>query len=200
MLQAVVRDLEAHEDIEVVGTAAHGAELHRLVRETFPDVVILDLGFAGGFEPVGAVRALRQTHPRVQVLVLTAYDNAVWVRELLAAGVRGYVLKSDDLSLRLPEGVRAVHRGERFYSPGVMERILSSREDAAFLSGQEFTVLHLMARGLSNVCIGRELGLAESTVRNYCVSIYAKLGVATDNNVNPRVAAVNKARELGLVQ
>ena len=114
MLQAVVRDLEAHEDIAVVGTAVHGAELHRLVRECFPDVVILDLGFAGGFEPVGAVRALRQTHPRVQVLVLTAYDNAVWVRELLAAGVRGYVLKSDDLSLRLPEGMRAVHRGERF--------------------------------------------------------------------------------------
>jgi len=117
MLQAVVRDLEAHEDIAVVGTAVHGAELHRLVRETFPDVVILDLGFAaGGFEPVSAVRALRQRHPRVQVLVLTAYDNAVWVRELLAAGVRGLA----------PDGARAFKRLHRSgnVSPKVQRFVL----------------------------------------------------------------------------
>jgi DNA-binding NarL/FixJ family response regulator len=199
VLRAVVQDLSAQDDIRVVGTAMHGAELHRLVRETSPDVIILDLGFAGEFEPVGAVKALRQTHPHVQILVLTAYESAVWMRELFTAGVRGYVLKSDDLSLRLPEGVRTVYRGGRFYSLGVTEK-LSTCEDAALLTGQEVTVLRQLARGFSNACIGRELGLAENTVRNYCSSIYAKLGVLVDDDVNPRMAAVNKARDLGLLQ
>lgn len=199
MLQAVVQDLEADDEICVVGTATHGAELQRLVRETSPDVLILDLGFATGeFEPITAVKALRRVFPQVHILVLTAYENAVWMRELFAAGVRGYVLKHDDLSLHLPEGVRRVYRGERFYSPAVVERLAACGDVA--LSAQEATILRLMAQGLSNSGIGRELGLAESTVRNYCCAIYAKLGIPADDAVNARVVAVTKAKELGLIQ
>lgn len=199
MLKALVQDLQAHSDIQVVGTGAHGSELHRLVHETSPDVVVLDLGMATGeFEPIGAVRALRQTHPQVQILVLTGYDDGVWMRELIAAGARGYVLKSDDLSLCLPEGVRAVYRGERFYSPTVTEKYFVCENTA--LSAQELTILKLVAQGLSNARIGRELGLADKTVRNNLSSIYNKLGLQADQDLNPRVAAINKVRDLGLLE
>jgi len=200
MLKAIVGELETQDDVRVVGTATHGSELHRLARELSPDVVVLDLGMSEGpFEPVTAVASLRQSCPNVQVLVLTGYDDSILVRELISAGARGYVLKSDDLSLCLPDGVRALHAGGRFYSPSVTDKYFAA-EDAALLTSQELGLLQLAARGLSNARIGQEIGLAEKTVRNYFSAIYAKLQIPVeDESVNPRVAAINKARELGLL-
>ena len=199
MLKAIMQELEAHSDIQVVGQAMHGTALFRLVSQTSPDVVILDLGMSSGgaFEPITAVNALRQTHPQVEILVLTGYSDGLWVRELIAAGARGYVLKSDDLSLCLPEAVRTVYRGERFYSPAVTEKYFEGED--AILSAQELTALQLVAEGLSNSQIGRELGLSEKTVRNNLSTIYGKLGIRADKGVNSRVAAINKAREFGLL-
>jgi DNA-binding NarL/FixJ family response regulator len=199
MLKAIVQELDGQNDIQVVGTAAHGNELPRLVRETDPDVVVLDLGMATGtFEPAAAVKTLRETCPNVQVLVLTGYEDATWVRELIAAGAQGYVLKSDDLSLCLPEGVRKVHAGGRFYSPAATEKYFSHASDGP-LEDQELALLNLAAQGFSNARIGRELGLSAKTVRNYFAAIYAKLGIKVEKGLHARVAAINKARELGLL-
>jgi DNA-binding NarL/FixJ family response regulator len=199
MLKAIVRELSEYDDIVIVGTAAHGAELQRLVRDTSPDVVVLDLGMSeGAFEPASAVEALRQTHSDVHILVLTGYDDATWVRELIAAGVHGYVLKSDDLSLCLPEGVRRVHAGGRFYSPAAMEKFFACVGDD-LLTNQELALLNLAAQGLSNGRIGQALGFSEKTVRNYLTQVYRKLDIDAGAGVNPRIAAINKARELGLL-
>jgi DNA-binding NarL/FixJ family response regulator len=199
MLKAIVQELDGQNDIEVVGTADHGTELLRLVRETCPDVVVLDLGMSTGtFEPASAVKTLRETCPNVEVLVLTGYEDATWVRELITAGAQGYVLKSDDLSLCLPQGVRKVHAGGRFYSPAATEKFFSFEGDN-LLEDQELALLNLAAQGLSNARIGRELGLAAKTVRNYFADIYAKLGIDTKEGLHPRVTAINKARELGLL-
>jgi len=200
MLKAVLRELCDQADIQVVGTATHGSELQRLVSETSPDVVILDLGMSTGrFEPIAAVRATCQAYPNVQIMVLTGYEDKVWVRELITAGVRGYVLKSDDLSLCLPEGVRQVHRGSRFYSPTVTDKYFAYEDIASSLTAQELQVLRLAAQGLSNAHIGKELGLAEKTIRNYFSGLYSKLNIQADKNVNPRVSVINVARELGLL-
>lgn len=199
MLKAITHELDTQDDIDIVGTATHGNALHRLVRETSPDMVILDLGMSGeAFEPISTVRELRQSHPEVQVLVLTGYEDGTLMRKLVDAGARGYVLKSDDLSLCLPDGVRALQAGGRFYSPTVTEMYFAGEGDAG-LSERELAILRMAAQGLSSAHIGRALGLAEKTVRNYFSGIYTRLGIATDGSVNPRVAAVNKARELGLV-
>jgi DNA-binding NarL/FixJ family response regulator len=199
MLRAIAQELESHSDIEVVGTAEYGSELHRLVRETCPDVVVLDLGMsAGSFEPVSAMRTLLDNHPDVQILVLTGYDDGVWIRELITAGARGYVLKSDDLSLNLAEGVRTVYRGQRFYSTTAAEKYFEVEDTA--LSVQELAVLKLAAKGLANRCIARKLNLAEKTVRNALSCVYGKLDVKADGDLNPRVAAVNKALDLGLLE
>jgi DNA-binding NarL/FixJ family response regulator len=199
MLKAILQELKDHPDIQVVGSAGHGAEMQRLVRETTPDVVVLDLGMSGGaFEPISAVKTLFEAHPHVQVLVLTGYDDGAWIRELIAAGVRGYVLKSDDLSLNLPDGVRAVHAGKRFYSPTAAEKYFDCKETA--LCAQKLVVLKLAAQGLSNKRIGQELDLAEKTIRNLLSTVYGKLSVKAEEGVNSRVAAINKARDLGLLE
>lgn len=200
MLKVVVQELNGQDDIEVVGTATHGNELLRLARETCPDVVVLDLGMATGtFEPVTAVKTLRETCPSVEVLVLTGYEEATWVRELIAAGAQGYVLKSDDLSLCLPEGVRKVHAGGRFYSPAATEKYFS-HAGGGLLENQDLALLNLAAQGFSNARIGQELGLSAKTVRNYFAGIYAKLGIEVEEGLHPRMAAINKARELGLLR
>lgn len=199
MLKAILQELDNQSDIQVVGTGTHGAELQRMVRETSPDVVILDLGMSeGGFDPVTSVSNLRQVHPNVQILVLTGYDDGIWVRELIAAGARGYVLKSDNLSLCLPDGVRTVHSGRRFYSPAVTEKYFAY-EDATLLRKRELAALRLAAQGLSNAQIGEKLGLSEKTIRNYFSNTYTKLDVQSDKGINRRIAAINKARDLGLL-
>lgn len=199
ILKAVVDELGSQPDIEVVGTASHGSELHRLARERSPDVVILDLGMSNGpFEPVSAVRSFVEAYPQIKVLILTGYDDELYVQSLIEAGARGYVLKSDDLSLHLPDGVRAVHQGRWFYTPAVAEKWHAARETGE-LNDQELAVLRLAAEGLANSAIARTQGISEKRVRNVMSSIYHKLGVAGDEGVNLRVMAVNRARELGLL-
>jgi DNA-binding NarL/FixJ family response regulator len=201
MLKAIVDELNAQQDIQVVGTAGHGSELSHLVRETSPDVVILDLGMSTGvFEPISAVRSLVQDHPNVRILVLTGYDDDIYVREIVAAGAHGYVLKSDDLSLMLPKGVRTVYEGKRFYSPDVLEKLFSKQKgEVTSLNEQELAILRLAAQGLSNSSIAQSINLSEKRVRNILSSAYIKLDIPETRGINMRVAAINKARDLGLL-
>jgi len=201
MLKAIVDELNAQQDIQVVGTAGHGSELSHLVRETLPDVVILDLGMSTGvFEPISAVRSLVQDHPNVRILVLTGYDDDIYVREIVEAGAHGYVLKSDDLSLMLPKGVRTVYEGKRFYSPDVLEKLFSKQKgEVTSLNEQELAILRLAAQGLSNSSIAQSINLSEKRVRNILSSAYIKLDIPETRGINMRVAAINKARDLGLL-
>lgn len=199
MLHAVVDQLNRQEDIEVVGTADHGNKLHHLIWTTEPDIVVLDIGMTGeAFEPITAVRQLRRAHPGIQVLILTGYDNELYIRELTSAGVLGYLLKSDNLSLQLPNAVRTIHGGKPFYSPSVLKKILADQDRNAFTE-KELAVLRLAAQGLVNGKIGEALGLSEGRVRNILTSIYAKMEVQKDKDINPRVAIVVRARGLGLL-
>ena len=94
MLKAIEDELHGLPDIQVVATANHGSELPKLVRERTPDVVILDLGMSTGvFEPINAVRMTIQTNPDIRILVLTGYDDDIYIREIVAARAHGYVLK-----------------------------------------------------------------------------------------------------------
>lgn len=200
MLQAIVDQLESELDIEIVGTSNKGSQVHQLVRSVSPDVVVLDLGMSTEvFEPISAVRQLRQNHPNVQILVLTGYDDELYIREITKAGVRGYLLKSDDFSLNLPQAVRAVYKGQRHYSSAVVDKLLSGDSDQHDFSDQELTVIRLLAKGLVNERIGESLGVSERRVRNILTGVYAKMGIQDEEGVNPRVSAVVMAREMGLL-
>jgi DNA-binding NarL/FixJ family response regulator len=199
VLESITSRLANEEDIQVVGTATHGSQLLNVVKEKSPDVVVLDIGMSTGqFEPITAVKVLRRAFPDTQVLVFTGYDDGMWVRGLIEAGALGYVLKSDGLALHLPEGVREIYAGRRFYSPSVSDKYLSSGE-LALLTDTQSAVLWLVAQGLSNAAIGEQMGVAEKTICNYLSIIYGKLDIRGDASTNQRVAAINKARDLGIL-
>ncbi len=202
VLKAVVDVLASHGgEIQVVGTTTQGTELSRLVRETTPDVVILDLGMSTGrFEPVTAIRSLLAEHPSVRILVLTGYDDDVLVRAVVNAGALGYVLKSDDLSLMLPLGVERVFSGKRFYSEDIVDKIFPLQLDSEVkLNEQELVMIRLVSEGLSNLGIAESMQLSEKRVRNALSIIYAKLDIPESGEINSRIAAINKARDLGLL-
>ena len=202
MMKAVLDELASEPRlIRVVGTATHGSELPRLVREHAPDVAILDLGMsAGNFEPITAVRSILQEYPDLRILVLTGYDDEIYIRQIVDAGALGYVLKNDDLSLTLTRGVRKVYEGKRFYSEDVIDKLFDSQNGTAVsLSEQELVVLRLAAQGMTNERIGRDMKVSEKRVRNLLSSVYAKLGLHDNSEINVRVAAINKGRELGLL-
>ncbi|GAB4577528.1 MAG: response regulator transcription factor [Anaerolineales bacterium] len=201
ILQLVQERLGPQPDIEVVGTADHGNKLLPLVRQHQPDVVILDLHMSqGGFEPLTEIQALKQEFPKIQILIFTALESPTKMQTLTRAGVLGYVLKSDKiLSLKLVEGVRAVYRGERFYSSPVIEALAAPGENPFHFDEQEMEILWLVAKGQPNKRIAEELNLVTGSVGNRLSEMYQKAGVNDRTEYNRRVALLNKAREAGLL-
>lgn len=199
IIEIVTKHISQAGDMEIVGSTRQGSELHKLVRDTSPNVVILDLSISRDvFEPVSAVQQLLKEHPYVKVIILTASESPTYIHDLLKAGALGYVLKYDDLSMELPKAVRTVYHGEKFYSPEVTNLLLDAGEKADVqLTDRELQILRLVAECQNTKVISETIGVSEHWVRNNLSSIYAKLGVRGE--VNSRMAAVNKARELGLL-
>ena len=149
------------------------------------------------FEPISAVKNLHEQYPNVKVMILTGYDDGLWVHELVNAGASGYMLKSDDFSLNIPQAIRALHQGGKFFSPGVADKLVVNALDK--LTPRELSVLNLLSQGLSTDMIAKNLGVSEKRVRNVFVIICDKLAVDKADGVTLRVAAINKGRELGLI-
>jgi len=108
------------------------------------------------------------------------------------------MLKSDDFSLSIPQAIRALHQGGKFFSPGIAEKLIDNGLDGK-LTGRELSVLNLLSQGLATEAIASNLGVSEKRIRNLLVSICDKLAVERSDGVSPRIAAINKARKLGLI-
>lgn len=190
--------LSGEDDIVVVGEAADGDQAQRLCLQLKPDVLLLDMQMSGP-PATATVAFLRERCPQVKVLVLTAYDDDVYVQGMLAIGVAGYVLK-DDVPEALVRALRAVMRGDTWFSGRVLRNLALKRESSAFqgegtrLSGRELEIVQLLAAGMADKEIGDALYVSERTVRYHLRAIYDKLGVKS------RVAAAVRATQLGLVQ
>lgn len=190
ILRILRQELDRELDIRVLWDTSDSGQLLPQIRQNPPNVFVLDLAFAQqNFEPVAAVRDLRARYPQMAILILTAYDEPVWVDELLRAGAQGYVVKSDDFSLRLAEAIRTVAQGRTFLSPTAVNALADSRRKYT-LTTRERAILRLAAQGQSNPEIAATLALADGTVRNHFSNIYAKL------NVETREAAVQAAQNL----
>jgi len=136
----------------------------------------------------------------MHVLVVTGNAQPRYVREIVKAGADGYILKNDVASISLPSAIRLVHEGGRYFSNQVVDMLTAQKEDPGVIfSPQETAILRLLMDGLDNEAIGRELNIAEKTVRNSLAEVYRKLGVSGRPDLNQRVAAVNAARRLGLL-
>ncbi len=188
--------LAAEENLVLVGEAADGNEVRQLCHTCEPDVLLLDLNMPGP-PGVQTVVYVREHLPQLKVLVLTAYDEDAYVRRLVGAGAVGYILK-DEAPEVVVRAIRAVMRGDAWFSPAVAEKLLQPPGQTLAVGGVELTerehdMLCMIAQGHDNARIGEVLGLAEQTVRNYVSRLYDKLGVRS------RGEAIVWARERGLV-
>lgn len=184
--------------LEVVGQAADGAELLRLVAETAPDVVLTDLAMPG-VDGITAVAALAERFPDVPALVLTMNASDEQLLAALRAGARGYLLKDADRD-EIARAVLTVAGGGQVYGGEIGRRLVEratvgtapARRPWPQLTDRELEIARLVATGRSNREIAAALFLAEKTVRNNVASILAKLAL------RDRAALVAAAREEGL--
>ena len=195
---AVASYLARRVDIEVVGEVAEGgATLFESVATLKPDVLLLDAHMPGHeVDAIESARQLREKHPELKILVLSAYNQREYVVGLLKAGAAGYILKDDSPEMLL-RAIRAVANGNEWVSPRVSNILIGSvrngeKEPSTLLSKREIDVLRTMARGYTNNRIAEELFITEQTVKNHVSSIFSKLGVET------RVEAVLYAIRHGL--
>jgi len=170
--------LSSTDDIEVVGTAANGAEALEVVRRIRPDVVLMDLQMPG-VDGVAATRAMMAEQLGVDVLVLTSFSDSERIIAALDAGAVGYLLKDADPDDVL-QGIRAVSRGESPIHPKAARALLGVRAGSQHvqLTSRESEVLGLVREGLANKQIARRLDISERTVKAHLTSAFARIGVA----------------------
>lgn len=182
LVRAGVRTLlDAEPDITVVAEARDGAEAIESAVGTSPDVVLMDLSMPG-VDGVEGTRGVLARCPDTRVLVLTSFSDRERVREVLAAGAIGYVLK-DSEPADLLAAVRSAAAGHVPIDPRVAVALLPSSGDpvrdgvVAGLSPRETEVLRLVAQGLANKQIARALGITERTVKAHLGRVFREIGV-----------------------
>ena len=183
--------LNSDDDIKVVGVAHNGVE-------ALEQLMDLKMPVMNG---VIATRAIAEKYPSTKILILTTFNDDDWVFEAIRSGASGYLLK-DRPRQELIKAIKGTVRGEAYVDPAVAGKLLSSvaqgfpRQPAQVtidLSDREKEVMQLLATGMSNAEIAKQLFLSEGTVRNYTSAIFSKLGVSD------RTSAVVLAIKLGLV-
>jgi len=184
---AVVRQgfrmiLAAHPDMEIVGEAGNGREAVELAERLKPEVVVMDVSMPE-LNGIEATRRLAASMPHSRVLALSMHKDSVYVREILRAGARGYLLK-DSVADDLVSAVRAVASGEGYLSPQVSNAVLDDYRRHAtnpidLLTSREREVLQMLAEGKTNKEIAGVLNLSPYTVEAHRGRVMEKLNVHT---------------------
>jgi NarL family two-component system response regulator LiaR len=201
---AVVRQglrtfLELQDDIEVVQDVADGEAAVTAAEREAPDVVLMDLVMPG-VDGVEAIRRIGSVLPQARVLVLSSFLDDERLFPAVRAGAAGYLLK-DVEPRELVKAIRTVHGGEALLHPAVAARLMDEfaagpepEPDAEDLTSREREVLTLIARGMPNKLIARELSISEKTVKAHVSSILGKL------DLTDRTQAALYAVRSGLVE
>lgn len=172
--------LASQPDLEIVGEASNGNEAIQLAEKLKPDVVVMDVAMPE-LNGIEATRRLAASLPRCKVLALSMHKDSVYVREILKAGARGYLLK-DSADGDLLAAVRSVARGDGYLSPGVSDAVLSDyrrhvTDPLDLLSSREREVLQAIAEGKTNKEIAVALNLSVYTVESHRGRIMEKLNL-----------------------
>jgi DNA-binding NarL/FixJ family response regulator len=195
--------LDAEPEIEIVAEASDGLEALELADRYTVDVALMDIRMPN-LDGIEATRRLLERSPSTRVLMLTTFDLNEYVYEALRAGASGFLLK-DAPPEKLVEAIHVVAEGDALLAPSITRRVIEeyvSRPLAGDgipvqleqLTSRELEVLGLVARGLSNAEIAKDLFLGETTVKTHVARLLQKL------NLRDRVQAVVLAYESGLVQ
>jgi DNA-binding NarL/FixJ family response regulator len=185
MREALVMILERENDIAVVGQASDGREGAEKVAKLKPDVVTLDVAMPN-LNGLDAVRHIRRHSASTRILIITSYDDDLYIQQALEAGVDGYVTKHSAAET-LAAAVRAVAKGDKVYSPNVKKRIPQYektkggrkllRRKSDTITGRETEVLQLIAEGNANKQSADKLGISIKTVEKHRQAVMNKLHI-----------------------
>ena len=207
LIHAAIRSLLADcTQIELVGEGAAGEEIMPLMHEHHPDVLILDLlmpyyleGKGEGetrFQPLDVLQQLQQTYPEIAVIILSQYLNSGLIKDATRRGVRGYLLKSDNLSLQLPEAIQQVAQGGLFFSLEVSQQMFQTHHaPGVTLSPRQQEIICAIARE-PDLCyeqIAEQFVIAPRTVKGHLNEAYRRLGVS---NIT---ACIMRCLQLGII-
>jgi NarL family two-component system response regulator LiaR len=174
--------LELQDEIDVVGEAEDGEEAVAAVEELRPDVVLMDLVMPR-VDGIEAIRQVRERRPATRVIALTSFVDDDKLFPAVRAGAAGYLLK-DVQPQDLVAAIRTVHGGESLLHPAAAARLMAEvasgderAAPASLLTPREREVLVLIARGLPNKVIARDLGVSEKTVKTHVSNLLGKLGL-----------------------
>jgi DNA-binding NarL/FixJ family response regulator len=197
LLREGLASLVEHRGVRVVGQAGDGAQLLALVAETGPDLVVVDIRMppTRTTEGLDAARQIRDQHPEIGILVLSAHADVEHAMELLATGRGvGYLLKSRVTDVAdFVDTLERVARGGSVVDPVLVQELVMARrrnDPLGRLSAREREVIALMAEGRSNAGIARRLWVSEGTVEKHVRSILAKLDLPETDDDHRRVLAV----------
>jgi DNA-binding NarL/FixJ family response regulator len=177
--------LESEPDIEVVGEANDGHEAVRQAIELMPDIVLMDVRMPGG-GGIEACQAIKEAAPHLKILMLTISDEEDDLYEAIKAGASGYLLKEISIE-EVADAIRSVQAGQSLISPSMASKLLNEFASMAKkeeekvsaprprLTEREMEVLTLVAQGLNNRDIAKELFISENTVKNHVRNILEKL-------------------------
>jgi DNA-binding NarL/FixJ family response regulator len=176
--------------MEVVGSAAEGAEALTLLETIHPHVMLIDLRMPG-MTGIETIRAVARHRPELRIIVLTNFETDEDVYRAVEAGAHGYLIKNTS-EQEMVEAIRVVSGNGRYFPPAIAAR-LAERVARSSVTAREHQILQMLAKGLTNKEIGRALAISEHTARNHVNSIIAKLEVAD------RTEAVTRAIQQGLI-
>jgi two-component system nitrate/nitrite response regulator NarL len=190
-------ELSHEQDFEVVGEAVDGDDTLKVVQETNPDVLLLDIQMPG-MKAMDLVRKIKTSYKQVKVLVLSAYREQAIVIGVMKAGADGYILKDEDI-FSIPTAIRKIMAGLPCISPTVAQVLVNQVREpvqgtpSTLFTEKEKDILRKIAEGMSNKDIAKHTGMALRTVEAHIGNIYGKLGISS------RTKAVLWAKENGLI-
>ena len=195
--------LEQEPDIEVVGEAGDGGEAVERAAETTPDIVLMDVRMPkrGGID---ATTAIKEVVPSAKIIMLTISDEEADLYDAIKAGAMGYLLKEISIE-EVASAIRSVHGGQSLISPSMASKLITEfatmrRGDdpkqlpAPRLTDRELEVLKLVAKGLANRDIAKQLYISENTVKNHIRNILEKL------QLHSRIQAVAYALRENIIE
>ncbi|HSH02270.1 MAG TPA: response regulator [Anaerolineae bacterium] len=183
--------LDGQTHLQIVGELEDGRSLLAEIERLQPDLLLLDVTMPH-FEPIKAIQQIRALYPDILILVVSAYDDDVYVQGLLRAGVNGYHLKDNSLN-ELTMAVDWVLKGKRWISSSLVDKLLQPVDKVAAdlpkLSSRQIEILSLLAKGLDNRAMAAHLGLSVKTIETHLTRLYRRL------KVQSRLEAVNFVHE-----
>ncbi len=182
-IRNVVEDIP---DLEVIAEVGNGVDVFAVLQKEPVDLLLIDVTMPD-FEPITAIQKIRAQYPYLKILVVSAYDDDIYVQGLLGAGVNGYHLKDQPLN-DLKLAIQRVLAGERWISSPLIGKLVGPKPDSASLpdlTNRQRALLQLLQKGYDNQTIAQETGLSIKTVENHMTRLYRQL------NVRSRLEAVN---------